>query len=261
MIRIMTKSGDEYEAKYVTSGELSEWFHKHVDEAGNVTEDIVVNTSVKIAKDADGSYPWVLTDYTLDRDTERIDPDGWNLKGYKDNPVVLWGHDPTIPAIGSMTKGPRKSTGDKGVEITGSVTFDADDPLAVLIQGKVDKGIITKGSVGFRATKVEWVDDPKDPTSLIYREQELYEFSIVNIPSNPNAGAKRDVEPVDVKAPRDVDCEEDEESYIDILFDESRDTNGDRDTSGQANQDTSDLQYLFDEQDEVTTIEELLHED
>ena len=50
-------------------------------------------------KEEDG-FPWVFSTFDLDRDEERIDPDGWDLKHYQKNPVILWAHDSRIPAIG-----------------------------------------------------------------------------------------------------------------------------------------------------------------
>jgi hypothetical protein len=38
-----------------------------------------------------------------------------------------------------------------------------------------------------KPTKIEIIDDKKDPTRLIHREQKLIEFSVVNLPANINA--------------------------------------------------------------------------
>ena len=46
--------------------------------------------------------------------------------------------------------------------------------------------MIRAGSVGFQVHKVEITEESGEP-SLIFREQELLEFSICNIPSNPYA--------------------------------------------------------------------------
>ena len=243
MIRILTKQNDEYSPTYVTGRELREWLKGHSDEEGNVTDDVVIYDSISISKADDGTYPWVMSDFTLDRDMERIDPEGWDLKGFKQNPVLLWSHDSMIPAIG-MVLNPKKASikagGDKA--LVGKVSFDEDDPFAVLIQGKVDKGILSKGSVGFKPSKIEWVEDDKEQARLIYRQQELFEFSIVNIPSNPNAG-RRSVEESDGV---------DSKSYIELMFEERRETS-DIDEG-----ETSPFDYLFDETEEYDTIESLL---
>jgi phage head maturation protease len=56
----------------------------------------------------------------------------------------------------------------------------------------VQAGVIRAGSVGFRVIEIEIPDKEtaKDGTSLIFRKQELLEFSICNVPANPFALAK-----------------------------------------------------------------------
>jgi phage head maturation protease len=52
--------------------------------------------------------------------------------------------------------------------------------------------VIRAGSVGFRVIEIEIPDKEtgKDGTTLIFRKQELLEFSICNVPANPFALAK-----------------------------------------------------------------------
>jgi HK97 family phage prohead protease len=184
---VFLKEAGTYTQKDFTGTELADWFKDHTDDSGDVTEDIVTFTECEI-KAADGEgFPWVLSDMTLDRDQERIDPSGWDLKEYRKNPIVLWGHNMWEPAIGVMknVKRPREEKG----QLTGTVVFDesGNDPLAMKVASKVRQGILSKGSVGFRTKKIEILDDDKDGAKLIHRKQELVEFSIVNYPSNPNA--------------------------------------------------------------------------
>jgi phage head maturation protease len=56
----------------------------------------------------------------------------------------------------------------------------------------VKAGVIRAGSVGFRVMEIEIPSkqDSGDGTSLIFRKQELLEFSICNVPANPFALAK-----------------------------------------------------------------------
>jgi len=56
----------------------------------------------------------------------------------------------------------------------------------------VKAGVIRAGSVGFRVLEIEIPskEDSKDGTSLIFRKQELLEFSICNVPANPFALAQ-----------------------------------------------------------------------
>jgi HK97 family phage prohead protease len=66
------------------------------------------------------------------------------------------------------------------------------DPFGRAIGERVNAGVIRAGSVGFRVLEIEIPDkeSAKDGTSLIFRKQELLEFSICNVPANPFALAK-----------------------------------------------------------------------
>jgi HK97 family phage prohead protease len=132
---------------------------------------------------------WTLSTFDLDRYGERIDPMGWDFSQYAKNPVVEWSHNYLIPAIGKI-KG--LAFDDKGLH--GIVIFNGKeyDPFAWSIEQRVKAGVIRAGSVGFRVMEIEIPskDDSKDGTSLIFRKQELLEFSICNVPANPYALAK-----------------------------------------------------------------------
>ena len=183
MIMVMIKQADGYQPELMEKRELHEWFQQHTDKDGNVQDEIIVYQGARVKKIGD-DIPWVMSDYSVDRDNERIDPIGWDLKSFKKNPILLWSHDYTRPAIGKVLS-PRVKDG----KLIGKVVFSkADtDPFAGMIEGKVREGILTTGSVGFASNKVEMVEDKDEDAYLIHRKQELREFSIVNIPSNINA--------------------------------------------------------------------------
>jgi HK97 family phage prohead protease len=132
---------------------------------------------------------WTFSTFDLDRFSERIDPAGWDYKRYMDNPVVEWAHRYDIPAIG---KAEGIYADDKGLH--GSVIFNGKDydPFGWGIGQRVKAGVIRAGSVGFRVIEIEIPDKEtaKDGTTLIFRKQELLEFSICNVPANPLALAK-----------------------------------------------------------------------
>jgi HK97 family phage prohead protease len=134
-------------------------------------------------------YPWTLSTYDLDRYQERIDPQGWDFKRYMDNPVVEWSHRYDIPAIGKIEN---LTIDDKGLHGLVYFTDKSFDPFGWSIGQRVKAGVIRAGSVGFRVMEIEIPskDDSKDGTSLIFRKQELLEFSICNVPANPFALAK-----------------------------------------------------------------------
>jgi HK97 family phage prohead protease len=129
---------------------------------------------------------WTFSTFDLDRFDERIDPEGWDFKQYLKNPVIEWAHRYDIPAIG---KADGLYTDDKGLH--GSIIFnDKDyDPFGWAIGERVRNGVIRAGSVGFRILEIELPskEDSKDGTTLIFRKQELLEFSVCNVPANPFA--------------------------------------------------------------------------
>lgn len=193
-VLIRSKSTGEYEAQEMSGGELVEWFRKNSDEEGNVQQEIIQFGDAEFKAADNGTFPWIMSDYTLDRDVERIDPDGWDLKAYRKNPVVLWAHNIWVPAIGKLS-GVKVSEG----KLQGKVTLDSSevDPFAGMIAQKVANGTISAGSVGYRSTKVEFPQQNEEDKQrgerarLISRKQELYEFSICNVPSNPTALVQR----------------------------------------------------------------------
>ncbi|QEN06815.1 peptidase [Oceanispirochaeta crateris] len=128
-------------------------------------------------------FPWVFSTFDLDRDDERIDPAGWDLKHYLKNPVILWAHDSRIPAIGFS-----QDTAVKDRILGGNILFNSQeiDPFGWGIGRRVAAGVIRAGSVGFMVREVE-IAEVDGESTLIFRSQELLEFSICNIPSNPMA--------------------------------------------------------------------------
>jgi len=189
IMQLMIKSDTgEFEYRQMTVKDLVEWYRENIDEEGNVKKEIVIFREIILKIADDGSIPWVMSDYSVDRDLERMDPAGWDLKNFKKNPVVLWSHEWYTPAIGKV-ESPRVKDG----QLVGRVRFSSKevDPFAAMIEGKVREDIIRTGSVGFISRKIEILDDPDATETLIHRKQELYEFSIVNIPSNVNATAQR----------------------------------------------------------------------
>jgi HK97 family phage prohead protease len=130
--------------------------------------------------------PWTFSTFNLDRFDERIDPAGWVLDEYIHNPVILWAHCLDIPAIG---RGGKLLTDTNGLH--GSIIFNSKeyDAFGWSIGERVKAGVLRAGSVGFRVMEVEIPDKAgqADGTTLIFRKQELLEFSICNVPANPFA--------------------------------------------------------------------------
>jgi HK97 family phage prohead protease len=187
---IRTKSGD-FQAN--NSGVLLDYLgvKKEMPGPQRVAGDVELIAAVPLELAADGGeagngFPWTFSTFDLDRYAERIDPAGWDFANYVENPVVEWAHRYDIPAIG---RGENLFADEKGLH--GSVVFNAKDydPFGWAIGERVRAGVIRAGSVGFRVLEIEIPskEEGKDGTSLVFRKQELLEFSICNVPANPYA--------------------------------------------------------------------------
>ena len=159
--------------------ELGKWFIDNSTD-GVVDKKIVLFDEVNSIKDGE----FTMSDFGLNRLGMKIDPKGWDIKNYKKNPVLLWNHDDSIPAIGNM-----KNVRVVDKKLVGKPVF-ADketDQFAWSIGQKVDQGILTSGSVGFQTKRIEVKEKKDKEPELISREQELFEFSIVNLPALTSA--------------------------------------------------------------------------
>ena len=147
-------------------------------------------TPVAFANDeGQESFGWTLSTFDLDRFGERVDPAGWEFSHFSRNPVVQWAHRFDIPAIGKIEGLAVDGEGLHGVVVFNDKSFD---PFGWSIGQRVKAGVIRAGSVGFRVLEIEIPSkaDSRDGASLIFRKQELLEFSICNVPANPFALAK-----------------------------------------------------------------------
>ena len=155
-------------------------FLKENTKGGVITPQIEVFKSIDVQKD---NYHWVMSTFDTDRDFEKVDPNGWNLKNYLNNPVVLWSHDYSIPPIGYA-----KNLETKTI-LEGDVVFNDKeyDEFGWSIGQRVKAGVLRCGSVGFIAKEVEFLENKDKDCDLIFRQQELLEFSICCVPANPFA--------------------------------------------------------------------------
>lgn len=138
---------------------------------------------------------FIISTAGKDRHNSILNMKGWNLDNFNANPIVGYQHDVyganmCTPANPDNVLGPGRAYLE-GDALIGEVTFETKDinPLAEKIFRKVLNGTLRATSVGFLETgKGEIRKDEKTKEETYYFEgQELLEFSIVNIPSNPQA--------------------------------------------------------------------------
>ncbi|MFH1498211.1 MAG: hypothetical protein ABII82_10340 [Verrucomicrobiota bacterium] len=130
------------------------------------------------------TFRFRLSDGSPDRVRDRLSPLGWRLVNYQRNPIVLWAHDATVPAIGKLSNLAIEGRGGTAA-LMGDVNFPPPGihPLADQVHDLIGEGIIASGSVGFIPIRSQ----PNELGGTDYLEQELTEFSIVNVGALPSA--------------------------------------------------------------------------
>lgn len=140
-----------------------------------------------------------ISNQKKDRHGTILNIEGWQLANYRLNPIVGYMHnvyggfrnDPD-DVIGTSKVGIEGEPGKR--ELLGDVTFEPGDinPKAEKVFQKVLFGSLRAASVGFTPIgKGQWGKGDEAPggknETYYYAGQELLEWSIVNIPSNPKA--------------------------------------------------------------------------
>lgn len=135
-----------------------------------------------VASDGDG-LEFVLSDATVDRYGDIVDPAGWDLRNFKKNPIALFGHQSSFP-IGRW-----ENLRVDGGKLIGRLKLAAKGTSARIDEliALVEQGILRAVSVGFRPLMAEPVDPQKPYGAQRYLKQELLETSLVAVPANPAA--------------------------------------------------------------------------
>lgn len=105
---------------------------------------------------------------------------GISLKRFKKNPMMLDSHyNSTHSVIGKW-----ENVTAEGAILSGEPLFDSDDELGAKIEGKVERGFINSCSMGitFKRENLRYINEV-----LVLEKCELYEVSIVAVPSNANS--------------------------------------------------------------------------
>jgi len=145
---------------------------------------------------------FVISTEAKDRHGTKLNMKGWNLDNFNRNPIVgyqhnVYGDNMCVPPNPDDVLGPARAWMEDG-RLMGEVKFETADinPQAEKIFRKVLNGTLKATSVGFLETgEGEWVETKDAKGKVIdktyhFAGQELLEFSIVNIPSNPEATRK-----------------------------------------------------------------------
>lgn len=134
----------------------------------------------------------VISTARLDRANRMVEPSGWKLSSFRENPVVLANHDYDIQNIIGRASDTRVD-GDALV----STTEFAKEGLGNVAFRLVQAGLARTWSVawkGMRGHRIGELDDcarcqaaGKVDYGVHFTQQELLEYSLVAIPANPDA--------------------------------------------------------------------------
>jgi hypothetical protein len=151
--------------------------------------DFTTVEKVRKAKEENGSFDVIISTEVIDRAGEIVRQDGWDLANYKNNPIVLWGHDYYSLPIGVCIE--TYETTYRGVPALGArgVFLSADiNPLAQQVRRMYEYGVKSGFNVGC-TTSVGFIPKEFDPENgTIITKAELLEFSFVPIPANQGVG-------------------------------------------------------------------------
>ena len=126
---------------------------------------------------------FVISTDDVDRHGDVISVKGWRLESYRRNPVFLWAHDYTQPAIGRAVDVWTEEHG-----LLASIDFASTEfarEVAALYRGGYQTGV----SVGFKPLLYEMRRDTStgEVVGINFMEQELLEISAAPVPANRNA--------------------------------------------------------------------------
>lgn len=163
-----------------------------------VKESLEVIYSAKGTLDETRIKRFIGTSEVKDRDGEILVIDGMDFKNFKKNPVVLFAHQSRELPIGKVVK-VEKDVNKKIVYF--DIYFAKSNPFAETLLQMVDEGILKSTSLGFRVT--DWEYDEKKEAFLLTKA-EIFEISIVPLPSNQDAVLQKELEDMNEITTKDM---------------------------------------------------------
>lgn len=151
-------------------------------------EKIIKYMEVKASKQNDRVLRFIGSDEKVDRDGDVVKTDAWDLKFYKKNPVVLFGHN----YAGTPVAKTKKVWVDKAKK---QLLFDIEFPekevseIGDSLYKLYSNGYMSATSVGFMPDyeKITYPDNKKKGIYRVINGQQLNEISLVSIGANPRA--------------------------------------------------------------------------
>jgi HK97 family phage prohead protease len=128
---------------------------------------------------------FVMSDGSVDRMGDIVEPKSWDLRQFRKNPVALFGHNHQMP-IGkwkNVRVTDEKLMGELVLAKQG-ISNTADE-----VRGLIADGVLKAVSVGFKAVKHEDIKNSKgkETGGIRFLKTELIECSVCAVPANSNA--------------------------------------------------------------------------
>lgn len=137
---------------------------------------------LKDASDGGGrNFEAVASTGRLDRERDRIQPKGWRLDTFLQNPVILAAHERSAFPV---ARAEQVRVGDGALKLVGAFPPPGTSQRSDEARGLVNAGVLRALSVGFRALASP---TPNEFGGYDYSTQELLEISLVSLPANPDA--------------------------------------------------------------------------
>jgi len=154
-----------------------------------------VKADVKAVNDKK-TYTFIMSDEVMDSHGTIVKLDGAELERYNKNPLIIWQHQ-----TGSWDEynpdniiGKGRAFYEDGL-LKNEIEFEPKElnELADKVSRKIDFGSINAGSIGFIFKDGAFGNEERgeDPDIFYIKKWELVEYSIVSVPSNPNALVER----------------------------------------------------------------------
>lgn len=152
-----------------------------------------------LQSDEDNSTTWILSTSSEDRDGEVVDPSGGRFDDYRKNSAVCFNHDTDSIPIGTSSKdgklwiwneevGPGtkypQAGGEVRMALLGRCFHSKVTQQAIEVKAAVDEGVLRGCSISFVP---EGAVGKNRTGGNMYRTWSMLEWSIVPVPSNPDA--------------------------------------------------------------------------
>lgn len=144
----------------------------YVCEQGEIEKDV---------KLGDRDIGLIISTESPDRDHDIITADGWQLKNYRKNPIVLYAHDyHGLP----VARAKKIMTGEGQLRVIDEFAPADVNPMAETVFQLIKRGFLNAASVGFMPIKWSFNETR---VGYDFEETELLEHSIVPVPAHPEA--------------------------------------------------------------------------